>query len=158
MNGTGRFHPALVNLVVSVGISAAVLLCWAPLPLIAGECRAMQPEAFAAFFSRFADEKPFAVTRTIFPLQQVRWEYGVDAKGNDVSTPVRSRVSKVAFSATPSLSAYMQKNGLTSKIKEITTNTAVVAVFKPDTDWLTTYHFSLKGNCWFFHKYQDYSL
>ncbi|MBS1190554.1 MAG: hypothetical protein H6R10_2346 [Rhodocyclaceae bacterium] len=52
----------------------------------------------------------------------------------------------------------MRENGLVSKIRKLAARIAVVEVFKPDSDWLTTYHFLRKGNCWFFHEYQDHSL
>jgi hypothetical protein len=139
-------------------ILIAIFFCWIPLHLIAGECWSTETEDFTAFFFRFANEKPFAVTRTIFPLKQVRWEDGIDAKGNDDSAPIYSSISKVEFSAEPSLSTYMKENGLVANIKQLATNDAVVEVFKPDTDWLTTYHFLLKDNCWFLHEYHDHSL
>ncbi|MBS1190553.1 MAG: hypothetical protein H6R10_2345 [Rhodocyclaceae bacterium] len=95
---------ALSWAVLMLRLLAFVFLVGLPQQSFAAVCKAGEPEDFSAFFTHFSDDKPFAVSRTLFPLRQLRWEYGIDSKGNDVSSPVPSRASKAEFSATPSLS------------------------------------------------------
>jgi hypothetical protein len=121
-------------------------------------CEPVAPEDFLEFFSRFSDDRQFAINRTIFPLRALKWEFGIDANGKDESAPVRSRIPKAQYASGPSLSVYMKENGLTSKIKSATSRSAIVEVFKDDSDWLTTRHFVRKRNCWFLYEYQDHSL
>ena len=121
-------------------------------------CESVAREDFSVFFSRFSDDRQFAINRTIFPLRALKWEFGIDSNGKDESAPVRSRITKAKYAGAPNLSVYMKENGLTSKIKSATSRFAVVEVFKDGTDWLTTRHFERKGNCWFLYEYQDHSL
>ncbi|MDD5329008.1 MAG: hypothetical protein PHX38_03320 [Sulfuricella sp.] len=137
----------------------ALAILWAHSALVmASDCNARTPEAFPDFFSRFAADKGFSVKRAIFPLQAVKWEFGVDANGKDEPAPVRFRISKAQFESAPSLSNHMRENGLTSRTKSVGSKSAAVDVFKEDTDWLTTHHFVRRGNCWFLYKYEDSSL
>lgn len=135
-----------------------ICLLFLAVPGLAGACEAAQPESFAPFFTRFAADKGFAVSRTQYPLQVLVWEYGVDAGGKDASAARRSQVSRVADAKAPSLSASMRDQGLTSRPKHVGPRTAVVEVFKPDTDWLMTYHFRRLGRCWYLQEFQNHSL
>jgi hypothetical protein len=134
------------------------LLFCLPLQANAAHCSASTPEAFEQFFTRFAENKAFAISRTVFPLQSSAWEYGLDETNVDVSAPVKWAVSREKFSRTPSLSVHMKENGLRSNIQSLTSKEAVVEIFKPNTDWLTANIFRRHGNCWWFHEYQDHSL
>lgn len=125
---------------------------------VAGVCAASSPEEFAPFFSKFSDDKHFAVSRTVFPLRVLKWEYGIDSQGKDESAPRRFRISKSQYETTPSLSSSMKENGLVSRVKSVSTRSAIVEVFKEDTDWLTSHHFKRVSRCWYLHEYQDHSL
>lgn len=133
----------------------AILL---PAFALSGECKSRKSEEFTTFFARFANDKEFATSRTTWPLPTIHWEFGADAAGNNESAPVRTLVSQAQDSASPSLSTYISQNGMNSKIQTLTTNTAVVEIFKEDTDWLMTYHFSLTGHCWVLQEFQNHSL
>ena len=134
-----------------------VLLLQATLA-VAGVCTASSPEEFAPFFSKFSDDKHFAVSRTVFPLRALKWEYGIDSQGKDESAPRRFRIPKAKYETTPSLSSSMKEHGLTSRVKGVSTRSAIVEVFKEGTDWLTSHHFKRIGRCWFLYEYQDHSL
>lgn len=121
-------------------------------------CQAQQTEDFSPFFKTFSQSKPFAIERTITPLKQVVWEYGLDENGKDASIARTVEVSAAQYKASPTLAAYMQENGLTSKTKSTTENIAVVEVFMPASDWLLSYHFVRRGNCWYLQEFQDHSL
>jgi hypothetical protein len=155
---TSRF---IVDITLAIAmhrfVALALLMLYSTLS-VAGVCESVAPEEFAVFFSKFTDDKQFSIGRTIFPLRALKWEFGIDASGKDESAPVRSRIPKEKYANAPSLSAYMRENGLTAKIKNVTSRSAVVEVFKDGTDWLTTRHFVRKGNCWFLYEYQDHSL
>jgi hypothetical protein len=121
-------------------------------------CDAQKPENFHQFFVKFSESKRFAVSRSLFPLKVVQWEYGVDENGKEESSTKISYTEKIVFQTTPPLSAYMREHGLESKIKSTKSNSSIVEVFKPETCWVETWHFVRKGNCWYFHEHQDHSL
>ena len=121
---------------------------------IAGKCTASSPEEFASFYSNFADDKSFSMERTRFPLHAVKWEYGMDSRGKDESTPRRFKVSKEKFAAMPSISTTVQAHGLISRIRLVSRNVAVVELFKEGSDWFTSHHFKRIGNCWSFYEYR----
>lgn len=123
----------------------------------ANECPSGAPEAFASFFSRFADDKAFAISRTVFPLRAKRLEFGLPPQGNNAPMPVRFRIAKPQYENQPSLSAYIKHNQLKSRVRRLGSHSAVVAIYKEDSDWLTTEHFVRRDNCWFLHEHQDHS-
>ena len=124
----------------------------------AGNCGLSKPEDFRQFFSRFSTDKAFSSSRTLYPLRVQRLEYGIDPDSNDEPKPVRSRVTKEQDAPYPTLDAYMKEHGLISEIIELRPKYAVVQVFMQDSDWLMTYHFRRKGNCWYMTELQDDSL
>ena len=125
---------------------------------VASVCNASSPEEFAPFFSKFSGNKHFAVSRTLFPLRALKWEYGIDSHSKDESAPRRYHISKAQYESTPSLSSSMNEHGLTSREKSIGKCTAIVEVFREGTDWVTSHHFKRIGHCWFLYEYQDHSL
>lgn len=127
-------------------------------PAYAFDCKAREPESFATFFSHFSDDKQFATSRTIYPIRSIKWEFGVDDNGNDVSAPTRSTISREKNSKAPTLSAYMTENGLTARTKPLSQRVVEVEVLKPNTDWIVIFRFARKGHCWFFTEYEDQSL
>lgn len=143
---------------VSIRILAAILVASCSVQAQAEDCKAKVREQFSAFFSRYETDKQFAISRTTFPLRSLKREFGLDEKGRDVPSVIRSSISQAQFSASPALSTYAKENGLSSRIKPPAARSAIVEVFKPDTDWLISYHFQLKGSCWFLSEYQDQSL
>ena len=128
------------------------------LPTLAQACSTNNPEVFAPFFSRFSNEQGFAVQRTDTPLRMLRWEYGLNDKGQDESSPVTSSLSREEYAKWPSLKTYMQANGLQAKVKSLTNKAAVVDVYKDGSDWLVLYHFKRVAGCWRFWQYEDQSL
>jgi hypothetical protein len=122
------------------------------------KCQVTTVERFASFFTQFADGKEFASNRTLYPLKVIRNEYGVDANGKDEQKKVESMVSKAADASYPTLHVFMQTNSLKSELKTLSSRSAVVEVFKPDTDWLLTYHFQRRGNCWHLQQIENHSL
>ena len=124
----------------------------------AHDCAATSPESFSVFFAKFADDKPFSVSRTLFPLRALKWEYGIDSKGKDESAPSRFTVPKNRYAATPSISATIKEHGMTSRIKSAESHMVVVEIFKDGSDWYTSHHFKRVGNCWYLYEYQDHSL
>jgi hypothetical protein len=124
----------------------------------AGECSPGKPEPFNSFVQRFAYEPEFAIRRTVFPLRILKWQYGMDENGKDVSAPERWQITQADFAGWPSLASAMQENGLASRIAVKTGTRAVLEVFRPNTDWLLQFHFRIRNGCWLFWQYEDRSL
>ena len=124
----------------------------------AAECSPDNPEPFASFLQRFSMEPKFAVNRTVLPLRMLKWEYGLNDKGEDDSATVKSFVSKRDYLKWPTLDSYIKGNNLTSAIDSQTRTAAILNVLKQDTDWQMLYHFKSQKGCWFFWQYEDQSL
>lgn len=135
-----------------------MLLLLSPVLATAGTCESKHTEKFAAFFDRFSTEKAFAIDRTLYPLRLRVWEYGLDEKGNDTSSPILKLVTKNQDQSEPSLSTYMEENNLNFKITESSQKSTKVHLFKEGTDWSTVYHFVNKNRCWFLRDIEDFSL
>lgn len=121
-------------------------------------CFSRRTEAFPAFFAHFSRDAAFATARTVDPLPVLKWEYGVNAKGEDESATVKNTVSRATFAQWPALSEYMTKNGLRSEIVLHNARGARVKVFKPDTDWQVQYYFRAVRGCWRLIQLEDESL
>jgi hypothetical protein len=124
----------------------------------AGTCKVKHPENFTTFFDRFSAKNQFSVTRTTYPLRYLKWEYGLDKKGNDDSSPVLMLITKSQDQSGISLSNYMQENNLTFEIKEVSKKAATVTIFQEQSDWKLEYHFIQKNHCWFLREIEDLSL
>jgi chlorite dismutase len=133
----------------------ATVVAFAPISF--AKCQVTTIERFAPFFSQFADSKEFADNRTLYPLKVTRNEYGVDANGRNASLKIQSMVSKAENASYPTLSVFMQTNSLESKRKTLSSRSAVVEVFRPDSDWLLSYHFQRRSNCWYLLRVEDHS-
>lgn len=138
--------------------SLLILLTISPALASAGKCNAPAQEDFAIFFSRFSDDKRFSVERTMFPLRVVKWEYGLNAKGQDESAARRYTVAKDRLAAMPPLSTTVKNQGLSTRFQSVRSRLAVVEIFKEGSDWFTEHHFKRVGHCWFLFEYQDHSL
>lgn len=121
------------------------------------ECKPGGREEFAPFLRLFAEQKPFATIRTIYPTYVLRHEYGVE-DNQEVHSIVKTRVSKVADASTPTMNEIAIKNGLQLTTQSQNRTKVIVRMEKPDTDWLLSYHFVRRGNCWFLHHMEDHSL
>jgi hypothetical protein len=119
------------------------------------ECMSSGQEDFSRFFADFTSDKAFAVRRTIYPLSVVHWHHGMD--GTEVAPPERSALEQQQDEARPSLSAFIQENGLASSILDASSKAAIVEVSREGTSWVMTYHFLRKGGCWFLREFQDHS-
>lgn len=124
----------------------------------AAECSPDNPEPFVSFLQRFSTESKFTVRRTVLPLRMLKWEYGLNDKGEDDSAPMKSFVSKRDYLQWPTLDSYIKSNNLTSAIDSQSRTAAILKVFKQDTDWQMLYHFKSQKGCWFFWQYEDQSL
>jgi hypothetical protein len=120
-------------------------------------CLSTRPEAFSSFFRQFSASKPFAITRTIYPLVVKRHEYGLE-NGKDQHTVIATKVSLKEDSAQPSLATVMKANGLVYKISSQAGTEVIVDVFLPASDWLLHYRFINKSGCWQLREIEDMSV
>lgn len=98
------------------------------------------------------------MSRTVFPLHVLKWEYGLDSGRKDASTPVKSLLSKDAFAQQSALKNYWAGNGLQARIKTVASATAAVEVSKDSSDWLVSCRFKIKSGGWYLWQYEDQSL
>lgn len=126
-------------------------------PASYAQCEAQAKEPFADFFTRFAASKAFAINRTLYPTKTIRHEYGLE-DGKEVHDKVETTVTRVMDATSPTITELLQRNSMESKQRSLSSRVAVVEVFKPDSDWLLTYHFQARGNCWYLHHIEDRSL
>jgi len=120
-------------------------------------CNSGVDENFGIFLAKFSDEKKFSVNRTLYPTYTLRHEYGVE-NGKEVHSTVKTIITKDDDSATPTIAEILRINSMETKVKSTNSTNAVVNVYKPDTDWLLSYHFKLRGSCWYLHHIEDHSL
>lgn len=126
-------------------------------PTLAGECRSNPPEEFSGFFARFAVQKQFSVSRSLYPSYVIRHdaEAEIDQPGGHT---IRTPLSSEDDAATPTIAEQGQRNGMQTKIRQLSSTQAVIELFKPDTDSLLTYHFENRRGCWYLHHVEDHSL
>ncbi|MFA7293590.1 MAG: hypothetical protein WC023_15230 [Rhodocyclaceae bacterium] len=137
---------------------AAVLLVMS-LTGQASDCSPQKPEPFDSFLKNFSSAQDFALKRTVFPLRMLKWEFGLDEQGKDVSAPEKWAISRGEYDGWPTLSEALKENKqLTSRVGSITAAKVVLEVFQPNTDWLVLFHFRTQKGCWFFWQYEDRSL
>jgi hypothetical protein len=122
------------------------------------KCEVATKESFDDFFPRFAASKDFATDRTIYPSKTIRHEYGLDSQGKGVDVSVETVVTKKMDAPYPPIGEFMKTNSMESKQKSLSSRHAVVDIYKPNSDWLLSYHFQLKGRCWYLHHIEDHSL
>lgn len=134
----------------------SLVLFVVPLSTLA-ECKATGRENFAEFFSLFAEQKSFAIARTIYPTYVLRHEYGVE-DDKEVHSVVKTPVSKSTDASSPTMNEFALKNGLQLTTQSQKGKASIVRMEKPDSDWLLTYHFVRRGSCWFLHHIEDHSL
>ena len=138
-------------------LALSLFLCF-PMFAHADKCDSPEREDFLTFFFRFSGDKAFAASRTVYPLKILAQQYGVDEMGNDVSSAVRSLRSKQQDAQLPSLSSTLQVGNLIAKVHAQSANSTVVQVFGESSEWGQTYHFSLKGKCWFLREFREHSI
>jgi hypothetical protein len=132
-----------------------ISLCCLSAPAFA--CDPKHPEDFTAFFTKFSDDKDFALSRTVYPSVRTRFEYRME-DGKQQITERQRKVARQDDARFPALGEYMKSIGLESKPQEVSKNEAVVEVSKPGIRGLATYHFSLARGCWFLREVQNHSL
>jgi hypothetical protein len=130
----------------------------APAAALAAVCSTNNPEPFGLFIRQFSSEPAFALKRTILPLEVLRWEYGINERGEEKPEVVVSWISKHEYAKWAPLDGYMKKNGLTSSIESQSKNAAALKIFKDGTDWQVVYRFKLRKGCWFLRQFEDESL
>ncbi|MEN6630641.1 MAG: hypothetical protein ABFC42_13475, partial [Sulfuricella sp.] len=101
--------------------------------------------------------KTFAISRTPYPTTTIRHEYGLE-DGKGVDTKIKVKVTKAMDAATPTIEQILQRNSMAFELKSRSSRAAVIEVFKPGTDWLLSFHFVAKGNCWYLDHIEDHSL
>lgn len=114
-------------------------------------------EVFAPFLARFSQDKPFAVTRTLYPMTNLRHEYG-EENGKSVDVVIKTVVSKVDDASTPTMKQVQDKYTLDSETHSLSSGAAKVKLFQPNTDFLIDYHFVKRHGCWYLHHVEDFSL
>lgn len=135
--------------------SAAVFLLAVSTPLLA--CNPERPEKFSTFFNRFLEDKKFAVSRTIYPVNQVSLEYYIE-DGKQHIAETRRKIEKVQDTKYPALGIYLESMGIASRVQEASAAKAVVEVFKPGANGFATYHFLPVRGCWFLYEMQNHFL
>jgi hypothetical protein len=120
-------------------------------------CGPNEPEDFSGFFTKFADNKTFAMARTVYPVVTVNYEYGIE-DGKQQITEVRRHTAKQDDMKYPPLADFLTSMGLESRHQDVSRTGAVVEVFKPGSNGLLTYHFALAGGCWFLREIQNHRL
>lgn len=104
-------------------------------------------ETFDAFLPRYMTERPFAIERTVFPLESVA-----------AAQEKRSLVSREQFARTALLSDLI-KGGKLSTRQSVSPGTAELNVFRPDSDSLVYYYrFRQQDGCWVLWQFEDASL
>ena len=135
----------------------SLLLCF-PLLANAVRCDSFENENFLTYFFRFASDKAFATSRTIYPLKVLAQKYGIDEMGSDLSSVTRLLRSKRQDAELPSLSSTLQEGNLIARVHEKSDNSTVVQIFGQNSEWGQTYHFSRKGKCWFLREFREHSI
>ncbi|RJF97264.1 hypothetical protein [Noviherbaspirillum saxi] len=136
-------------------IFAAAMLATTPTAVLA--CEARQPENFSGFFNRFAEDKNFAASRTVYPSLRIRYDYGLEG-GKQQITESRRTVSRQGDVASQTMGHFIQTNQLEYTTSGISKDKVVVDVLKPGRDWVLSYHFLSKGGCWFLREIQYHAL
>jgi hypothetical protein len=121
-------------------------------------CTASRPEAWEPFFTQYSSSSQFALSRTRFPLSVLVWEFGVDEKGRESTSPRKSTVSPAEFAKGEALALHARANGLKLRTKTQSATAVTVELFKEDTDYLVDYHFQFVNGCWFLRQIEDHSL
>ena len=121
------------------------------------QCKSVPAEIFQDFIDGFSESKTLAMSRTIYPTYTLRHEAGVE-NGKEIVSAIKTTVSKADDVATPTITQLLARNQLTMRVKNVGNKQATVEVFKPDTDWLLSYHFVERHGCWFLHHVEDHSL
>jgi hypothetical protein len=137
-----------------LGYAALSLMALAS-PVLA--CDTKHSENFTSFFTKFSENKEFALGRTVYPSIRTRYEYRIE-DGKQQITERQRKVARQDDAKYPPLGEYMKSIGLQSKAEQISGNEAVVELFKPGSRNLLTYHFSLTRGCWFLREVQNHSL
>lgn len=134
----------------------ALLICFFSVQGFA-QCKSITAENFQDFIDEFAASKPLAMSRTIYPTYTLRHEVGVE-NGKEIVSAVKTTVSKTKDESTPTIKQILVKNQMAMNVKDLRKKQATVEIFKPDTDWLLTYHFVVRQGCWYLHHIEDHSL
>lgn len=134
-----------------------IILLFAVSNTSAAPCTSEVTEDFGIFFAKFSEDKSFAVNRTLYPTYIEQHKYGIE-NGKEAHSSIKTKVTKSTDLATPTITEILRKKNMESKVKSLTIKNAVVEVFKPDTDWLLSYHFMVRGSCWYLHHIEDHSL
>jgi hypothetical protein len=122
-------------------------------PASAG-CDANAKEAFPEFLSRFISGKAYATNRTIYPHVVIRHEYEINRSGygKDLYKEIKTINTKEMDASFPPLADFMKANSMEYRQKTLSSLAATVDIFKPNTDWILSYHFTRIGNCWYLKK------
>jgi hypothetical protein len=136
----------------------ATLLCTQFLAVAASACLPSKPEPWEPFLARYSNSQQFALDRTRFPLPVLVREYGVDDKDRPATEYRTMIVSKTEYSKGAALAPYATANGLQLRIRSLSSATAIVELFKPNSDNLILYRFRLIRGCWHLRQIENQSL
>jgi len=135
----------------------SLLLCFSQFAQ-AEKCNSPTDENFLTFFHHFTSDKSFAIGRTLYPLKVRAQQYGIDQLGNDLSSAIRLYRTEQEDKAIPTLAVTMQQGNLLAKVHETSATTSVVQLFADNPEWGQTYHFSLRGKCWFLREFREHTV
>jgi hypothetical protein len=114
-------------------------------------------EVFAPFLARFSQDKSFAVTRTLYPMTNLRHEFGHE-DGKSVDVVIKTVVTKADDASAPTMKQVQDKYTLDAKTDALSSRAAKVKLFQPDSDFVIDYHFVKRHGCWYLHHIDDSSL
>jgi len=104
-------------------------------------------EKFDAFLPRYMTERPFAMERTVFPLESIE---ALEEK--------KALASREQFMKSTMLADLIKAENLSTR-QAATPAGMELNVFRPDSDSLVYYYrFRQQDGCWFLWQFEDASL
>ncbi|MEF9930437.1 MAG: hypothetical protein RR775_22325 [Massilia sp.] len=119
-------------------------------------CTSGAIKPFEKFLTAFGNNKAFSIARTEYPLTLINHEK-IDLTENNQAI-IKKKISRNEDAMRLTMAKFAGENGLELSIESLHKAKANVRMEKPDTDWLLTYHFVRKGNCWYLRHIEDHSL
>lgn len=138
-------------------VMRVLLLAALVMPLSAGAaCSSTKPEPFGKFLQAFGDDKRFAVSRTVYPLD---YHDFVDDGVQEARMRVTKRIDKDEDAGYPAIAVFARENDVALATTSLRQTEATVQMAKPGTDSLVLkYFFVRRRGCWYLRRIEDHSL
>jgi hypothetical protein len=138
-------------------VNSVLLLAALVMPLSAGAaCSSAKPEPFGKFLQAFGEDKRFAVTRTVYPLD---YHDFVDDGVQEGRMRVTKRIEKDEDAGYPAIAVFARDNDVALATTSVKKAEAIVQMAKPGTDSLVLkYFFVRQRGCWYLRRIEDHSL